>query len=118
MGMEPSMSSISSDASSRGQSAKAPTHVIPIEILGVSFTIKTDEEPDYILGLVEELKNRLSTVSNQMRIVDPLKLSLVTALLSLDELHRDKDRKGALSREYEASSLLDDLDRRLGELGL
>jgi cell division protein ZapA (FtsZ GTPase activity inhibitor) len=112
------MSSISSEASSQGQGVKTPTHVIPIEILGVSFTIKTDEQPEYIHGLVEELKNRLSTVSNQMRIVDPLKLSLVTALLSLDELHRDKDQKGALSKEYEASSLLDDLDRRLGELGL
>jgi cell division protein ZapA (FtsZ GTPase activity inhibitor) len=112
------MSSISSDASAQGQSVAAPTHVIPIEILGVSFTIKTDEAPEYIHGLVEELKNRLSTVSNQMKIVDPLKLSLVTALLSLDELHRNSAQKGELSKEYEASSLLDDLDRRLGELGL
>ncbi len=104
---------------SKGQEAsKAPAQVIPIEILGVSFTIRTDEDPDYIHGLVDELKKRLSAVSSQMKIVDPLKLSLVTGLLALDEIHRDKNQKESLSKEYEASSLLNDLDRRLGELGL
>jgi len=97
---------------------KTPTQVIPIEILGVSFTIRTDEDPEYIGGLVAELKERLSGVSSQMKIVDPLKLALITNLLSLDEMHRDKNQKVSVSRDFEAASLLDNLDKRLGELGL
>lgn len=107
------MNSTYSDAS-----AKGPSQVIPIEVLGVSFTIRTDENPDYIHGLVDELKERLSGVSSQMKIVDPLKLALITNLLTLDEMHRDQDQKASVSKEFEASSLLDNLDKRLGELGL
>jgi len=97
---------------------KAPTRVFPIELLGVSFTVRTDEDPDYIAGLVSELKERLSNVSSQMKIVDPLKLALVTSLLTLDEMHRDSGQKALVSKEFEADSLLESLDKRLGELGL
>lgn len=90
---------------------------MPIEILGVALTIRTDENPEYIQGLVAELKERLSRVSSQMKIADPLKLSLVTALLVLDELRRD-DGDTADLEDTEADSLMDDLDKRLGELGL
>lgn len=110
---EPIVNSISSEAAKTQVSSP-----ISIEVLGVSFTIRTDESPDYIHGLVDELKNRLSAVSTQMKIVDPLKLSLVTCLLALDELHRDKEKKENVTREFEASSLLEDIDKRLGELGL
>jgi cell division protein ZapA (FtsZ GTPase activity inhibitor) len=94
------------------------THVIPIETLGVSFTIRTDEDPEYIGALVAELKERLSSVSSQMKVVDPLKLALITNLLTLDEMHRNDGQKTAVSKEFEASNLLDSLDKRLGELGL
>jgi len=97
---------------------KSASQVIPIEILGVSFTIRTDEDAEYIHGLVAELKERLSGISSQMKIVDPLKLSLITNLLTLDEMHRDKNQKASVSKDFEAASLLDNLDKRLGELGL
>jgi cell division protein ZapA (FtsZ GTPase activity inhibitor) len=94
------------------------SQIVPIEILGVSFTIRTDESPDYIGGLVAELKERFSRVSSQMRIADPLKLALVNNLLLLDELRRGEDQKAATAKDFEASTLLDDLDKRLDELGL
>jgi cell division protein ZapA (FtsZ GTPase activity inhibitor) len=94
------------------------SQIVPIEILGVSFTIRTDESSDYIGGLVAELKERLSKVSSQMRIADPLKLALVTDLLLLDELRRGEDQKAATAKDFEASTLLNDLDKRLDELGL
>ncbi|HWR11449.1 MAG TPA: cell division protein ZapA [Rectinemataceae bacterium] len=97
---------------------KVPSQVIPIEVLGVSFTIRTDEDPEYIGGLVSELKERLSGVSSQMKIVDPLKLALITNLLTLDEMRREDSQRASASKDSEAASLLDNLDKRLGELGL
>ncbi|MCX7026358.1 MAG: cell division protein ZapA [Spirochaetes bacterium] len=102
---------------SEGQK-RPESQIVPIEILGVSFTIRTDESPDYIGGLVAELKDRLSKISSQMRIADPLKLALVTSLLILDELRRDEDQKAATASDFEASALIDDLDKRLDEIGL
>jgi len=100
------------------EGGKVPSQIIPIEVLGVSFTIRTDEDRAYIEGLVSELKERLSGVSGQMKIVDPLKLALITNLLTLDEMRRGENQKASASRESEAASLLDSLDKRLGELGL
>lgn len=107
------MSSTSSEPSS-----SLSRSVIPIEVLGVSFTIRTDEDPAYIQGLVDELKDRLSRVSGQMKIADPLKLALVTNLLTLDEMRADHPRQSAKTGDAEAESLLESLDKRLGELGL
>ncbi|MCE5255828.1 MAG: cell division protein ZapA [Spirochaetaceae bacterium] len=102
------------------EDGKQKTQTIPIEILGVSFTIRTDEDAEYIQGLVSELKERLSKVSSQMKIVDPLKLSIITSLLAIDEMHQKSGQKekAMVSKEYEAANLLDSLDKRLGELGL
>jgi cell division protein ZapA (FtsZ GTPase activity inhibitor) len=97
---------------------KSVANVVPIEILGVSFTIRTDEDPSYIGGIVADLKARLSSVSGQMKIADPLKLALVTNLLTLDEMRRVDRRSPPAGGEAEAENLLDSLDKRLGELGL
>ena len=115
------MSSTSSDGS-KSESAMiegtGTPRIVSVEILGVSFSIKTDDDPEYIQGLVSELKKRLSDISRQMKIVDPLKLAIITNLLTLDEMHHSKEQKQTVSRDYEASSLLQDIDKRLGELGL
>jgi cell division protein ZapA (FtsZ GTPase activity inhibitor) len=97
---------------------KKESHVVSVEVLGVPFTIRTDENPAYIEALVQELKDRLSKVSSTMRIVDPLKLALVNSLLILDELRRKGSSEPVDARDFEAESLIDDIDRRLGELGL
>lgn len=116
-------------------------NVIPVEVLGISFTIRTDEDPEYIRDLVSELRDRLARVSSQMKIVDPLRLAVMTNLLTLDELRnpakRAAPRKEGAPREKipmenapretaakeavkesEEADLLESLDRRLGELGL
>jgi len=107
-------------SSTFSEEGKRRPQTIPIEILGVSFTIRTDEDEEYIQGLVSELKERLSKVSGQMKIVDPLKLSIITNLLVIDEMHQKSGQKekAMVSKEYEAANLLDSLDKRLGELGL
>ncbi|MEN6363477.1 MAG: cell division protein ZapA [Rectinema sp.] len=94
------------------------SHVVPIELLGVSFSIRTDENPEYIRGLVAELKARYARLSAGGKIVDPLKLAILTNILTLDEMRREVAPKGEAGKEFEASSLLASLDRRLGDLGL
>ena len=50
------------------ESARAP-QVVQIELLGVSFSIRTDESPDYIRSLVAELKERYARLTAGGKVV-------------------------------------------------
>lgn len=107
------MSSTYSEHGSAG-----PSQLVQIDLLGVNFSIRTDESPDYIRSLVMELKERYARLTAGGKVVDPLKLAILTNILTLDEMRRGGSPKGEPSRDYEATSLLASLDKRLGELGL
>lgn len=92
--------------------------VVPVELLGITFSVRTDESPEYIQGLVTELRDRFSRLSAGAKVADPLKLAILSNLLILDEMRRGSGRKGGTGVEFEASSLLASLDRKLGDLGL
>lgn len=94
--------------------------MVQIDLLGTSFSIQTDESPAYIDDLVSELRIRMSKLSTSTRVADPLKLSILSGIVLLDELrHSGKDAEsGQADQERVASSLLASLDKRLDEAGL
>jgi len=106
-----------------------------IEILGQSFTIKTDDSPEYIESLVEDLKQRYARISARMSVADPLRVAILAGLFLLDDLRKTESRpmsfksKAAkdkasqpggqlLSEDFDEDQILAKLDRKLGELGL
>lgn len=111
------MNSTSSETGMQQQSQRSP-QVVQIELLGASFSIRTDESPDYIRSLVAELKERYARLTAGGKVVDPLKLAILTNILTLDEMRRGAEPGGVVARDYEASTALASMDRRLGELGL
>jgi cell division protein ZapA (FtsZ GTPase activity inhibitor) len=101
-----------------------------IEILGQSFSIKTDDSPDYIQSLVSELKQRYAAISTRMGVADPLRVAILAGLFLLDDLKKSKGQKpygaevhqSASARptpsELDEEQILAQLDKRLGELGI
>ncbi len=104
------------------------------EILGQSFSIKTDESPEYIQNLVGELKQRYAMISGRMNVADPLRVAILAGFFLLDE---NKKRRAPLdsqpsthaaaggvsgtkasAADADEAHILEELDRRLGELGL
>lgn len=106
-----------------------------IEILGQSFSIKTDDSPEYIQSLVEELKQRYARISARMNVADPLRVAILAGLFLLDDVkkmqHRSSPAKNgqttsapaqpsepASAENIDEEQILAQLDKRLGELGL
>ncbi len=116
-------------------SSISSNHPMHIEILGQSFTIKTDDSPEYIESLVEDLKQRYARISARMSVADPLRVAILAGLFLLDDLRKTESRpmsfksKAAkdkasqpggqlLSEDFDEDQILAKLDRKLGELGL
>ncbi len=113
-------------------SSSQPMH---IEILGQSFSIKTDDSPEYIQSLVDELKQRYARISARMNVADPLRVAILAGLFLLDDVKKMQHRPSPAKNGQTASApaqpseppsaenadeeqILAQLDKRLGELGL
>jgi len=68
---------------------------VQIQLLGVSFTINTDEEPEYMSTIIDYLKKKIESTQNLVKLKDPLKVAILTSLLITDELFKEKNSKEA-----------------------
>ncbi len=114
-------------------SSSQTTH---IEILGQSFSLKSDDSPEYIQGLADELKQRYARISARMNVADPLRVAILAGLFLLDDVKKSggaHQTRRVVSQSAEQGTsvsgpakdsnadeeaILAQLDKRLGELGL
>jgi cell division protein ZapA (FtsZ GTPase activity inhibitor) len=68
-----------------------------IELLGISFTIRTQEDPAYIGDVVAYYRKRLDETAARIAITDPLKVSVLVALNVVDELFKERIANGVAS---------------------
>ncbi|RKY02297.1 MAG: hypothetical protein DRP54_02080 [Spirochaetes bacterium] len=61
---------------------------IKFEVVGESFTIKSDVEREYFLNLVDELVSKLEDLRKKFPTLSKIKLVILTALDYLDELFK------------------------------
>lgn len=99
--------------SSETPAVHKPSTVL-IDLLGTSFSISTDESPEYMESLIADLRQRMTRLSGATKVTDPLRLSILTGIVLLDELKRS----GVVEEEKAAESLFASLNRRLHEAGL
>lgn len=78
---------------------------IVIEILGTRLKVHTDEDPRYISQLIEYLREKTAEVEASARIDDPLKISILTSVYLIDELHKKSASGIELPGDREASQL-------------
>jgi cell division protein ZapA (FtsZ GTPase activity inhibitor) len=70
--------------------------LVQICLLGTRFSISTDETPEYIHKLVEDLSGRFAFVQDSVGLRDPLKVAILAGLFLEDELSalRRRAQKG------------------------
>lgn len=66
-----------------------------IELLGASFQIQSDESPEYIEQLLEHFRSRVEQIEQTVATGDPLKKSILAALLVTDELFSDRQNRAS-----------------------
>ena len=64
-----------------------------IELLGASFTLQSDEDPDYVADLVDFFRTKIDEIRTSVSTRDPLKLAILSALLVTDELFKERSSK-------------------------
>lgn len=55
-------------------------------MLGTSFKIKTDEDPEYVKKVLALYKNKIEHIQTTMDIREPVKVAILSGIMLADEL--------------------------------
>ena len=61
---------------------------IRIDLLGTSFTISADKEPEYLKNLLDKYRNAIEEIQKISGLKDPLKIAILTGFLLCDDLEK------------------------------
>lgn len=65
-----------------------------IELLGTSFTIHTDEDPERLRDIVDYYKTKVQEIRGSVSTTDSLKIAILAGLLSVDEVFKAREAGG------------------------
>ena len=93
-------------------------HLTHVELLGTSFTIRSEEDPAYLDEVMAYFRERLEATAALVSWSDPLKVAIVAALNIVDELFKERMENGTATEEARktgeiASRLIGQIDRAL-----
>lgn len=88
-----------------------------IEMLGTSFTVNTDEDPDYFAEVVEHFRDKIREIQGAVATSDPLKIAILAGILASDDFIKlnGQQRRASLEARSITDSLIASLDAALGE---
>jgi cell division protein ZapA (FtsZ GTPase activity inhibitor) len=64
-----------------------------INLLGSSFSLKVDEDPEYFKKVINHIEKMFSNIEIDMNIKDPLRIAILSCILLTDDLLKEKDKK-------------------------
>lgn len=70
-------------------------NLLEVKVLGTSFTIRADEDPEYLRQVVDYLSQKVDETKQAVSLTDPLKIAVLTGIIVVDELMREKNKIGA-----------------------
>lgn len=86
---------------------------VKLELLGRRFTVRSDDDDEYIQGLVEFVNNKLTEIREATGRIDADSIALLAALDIADALFRERREARELRREVKERSrrLLESMER-------
>jgi len=79
------------------------TNEICLDILGTSFTIKADEDEEYLNKVLTQYRAAVNNTQNISGIKDPLNVAILTGFILCDEYNKIKQK---LDDETEAGKIV------------
>ena len=73
------------------------SQLLSVQLLGVSFTLKSDENLDYLKEVVAYYQKKIEETNRSLATSDALKTALLAGILLADELLKERE-KVSLSR--------------------
>ena len=90
-----------------------------IDLLGTSFSVRTDEDPEYFKEVVEHFRAKVAEIQRSVATNDPLKIAILAGILAADDyikLNGSQRRDDSEARKI-TESLIAQLDEALQEAG-
>jgi cell division protein ZapA (FtsZ GTPase activity inhibitor) len=86
-----------------------------IDLLGAEFTIKTDQDPEYLEEVVELYRSKVEEVRRSVGTADTLKTAILAGILTADDYLKQKGvhRTGDAEAREITASLISELDEAL-----
>lgn len=84
---------------------------LQINILGTSFTIKADEDSEYLEKLLKYYKGITDTIEKKGTLSDPLQISIMAGLMMCDQVYQDKKTKVKIQNAYENNTADSELEK-------
>lgn len=89
----------------------AESRVVPVEIGGQRYPIRTSLEPDYVARLAVYVDEKMRAAAGSTPTGDPVRLAVLTALNIADELFRCRQANDA--RDGQIAERAEELERLL-----
>lgn len=86
-----------------------------IELLGTSFSVRTDEDPRYLQEVVEYYRRKIEEVQGSGTTGDPLKQAILAGILASDDYLKSIGNARSDQMDFEAitQTLIGELDQAL-----
>jgi len=96
--------------------------LLRLDILGTSFSIKSRDNIENLSEIAEYLRFKIDEITEESRLSDPLKISLLTSLNLVDELfklkrvlHQENSKEQVSPETIEAERITQSLLKRVEE---
>lgn len=76
---------------------------LQIDLLGASFAIQADEQPEYLDAIYSHYKKTVSRVEASAKISDPLKIAIIAGILAADEYYKEKMKNSDHTQQLDLS---------------
>ena len=76
-----------------------------IRLLGSSFSLKVDEDPEYFQKVINCIEKKFSYIESSMRVKDPLRIALLSCILLADDLLKEQDKNRQELSDEEADAV-------------
>jgi cell division protein ZapA len=73
-------------------------HSVQIEIFGMSYSIKTKEDPDYTKRIASYINQKMYEITQNAQLVSTNKIAVLASINIADELFKEK-KKGTIELE-------------------
>ena len=82
---------------------------VQVTILGTSFAVKTDEDPEYLHNLISYLAEKVKEIEQSVVSKDPLRVSILAGMLIADELFKEREKHSRTAEESKVDEAVSQL---------
>ena len=88
-----------------------------IELLGTSFSVQTDEDPEYFREVVEHFRSKVEEIRQSVSTTDPLKIAILAGILAADDYMKltGAPRRDDAEARRITDTLISELEAALGD---